>query len=34
MLLDPTLSDVELEVEDIIFPAHKAILSARCDYFR
>jgi hypothetical protein len=34
MLLDPTFSDVELEVEDKVFPAHRAILSARSDYFR
>jgi hypothetical protein len=34
MLLDPAFSDVEFVVEKEVFPAHKAILSARSAYFR
>jgi hypothetical protein len=34
MLMDPTFSDVEFVVQDEVFPAHKAILSARSPYFR
>jgi hypothetical protein len=34
MLLNSTFSDVELVVEGEVFPAHRAILSARSGYFR
>jgi hypothetical protein len=34
MLLNPTFSDVEFVVEGQSFPAHRAILSARSEYFR
>jgi hypothetical protein len=34
LLLDSTFSDVELVVEEEVFPAHKIILSARSSYFR
>jgi hypothetical protein len=34
MLLNATFSDVELVVESQCFPAHKAVLSVRSEYFR
>ena len=33
LFLDKTFADVNIEVEDQVFPAHRCVLAARCKFF-